>query len=152
MTVLENKLARVLLISWGLMAIGFAASAEDRGGHGSANDSTEVLWGGYHCGVSFDWDEAYEWLSFEASGDIFHDSPYPYRRYAGAAASPEICDGLAATAAEIIRRGGCAVGTVEASGDETGVSRDFQFVCHARRSVLVSLIAEILTQQLTGSP
>jgi hypothetical protein len=149
---LENKPVRVLLVSWALLVIGLAAAAGDRGDHGPANENTEVLWGGYHCGVSFDSDEAYEWLSFEASGDVFHESPYPYRRYPDAAASPEICDGLAATAAEIIRKGGCAAGAIEASGDETGTSRDFQFVCQARRSALISLIAEVLTQHLTGSP
>ena len=147
-----RKRTRLLGMGWIALILGLAQPAQGQQDHGSANENTEVLIGSYHCGVSFDPGEAFAWYSFEASGDIFQQTPSLYRRYATGAPAPDFCDPVAAASAEALTQSGCSVGSIGARSDDTGTSREFQFVCHARRSRIIALIAEIAEQHLTGSP
>ncbi len=148
----KRRLTRLLGIGWISLVLGLAQPAQGQRDHGSANESTEVLIGSYHCGVSFDSGEAFAWYGFETSGDIFQRTPYLYRYYATGTPAPDFCDPVAAASTETLTQSGCSVGPTRARSDETGTSRDFEFVCHARRSGIIAIIAKITEQHLTGSP
>jgi hypothetical protein len=64
----------------------------------------EVLLGSYACSVSFDPPEAFVYISFEASGDVFPHVPSLYRSFRRDAASPEACDALVAGLAGVLKQ------------------------------------------------
>ncbi len=149
---LKQRLVRQLGFASIALVIGFASSAHGQQPNGSANENTEVMIGSYSCGVSSNSPEAWVYSSFEASGDVFQRVPYLYRHYTDATSTPEFCDPPAAASVEILTRSGCSVGAIEASSDDSGWSREFRFVCHARRSRIISILAEISEQIITASP
>ena len=146
------KSTRLLVITSCLLLLGLVASARGQRGQGTLNENTEVLLGSHTCSVSFDPPEAFAFLSFEASGDVFPHTPSLYRSFKGDSATPETCDALLAASAGILEQASCSVGSIEVFGDESFTSRDFRFVCHARRSEIISLIAEVSKQQLIATP
>ncbi|MBW1843623.1 MAG: hypothetical protein JRE38_12585 [Deltaproteobacteria bacterium] len=149
---LKQRLTGHLGLASIALVIGFASSADGQQPNGSANENTEVMIGSYYCGVSSNSPEAWVYYSFEASGDVFQRAPYLYRQYTDATSTPEFCDSLAAASAELLTQSGCSVGAIEVSGDDSGWSREFRFVCHAKRSRIISNIAEISEQIITASP
>jgi len=148
----KQRLAGLLGATSIALTIGFAASAQGQQPNRSGNENTEVLIGNYYCSVSFTDAQASAWYSFEASGDIFQQTPYLYRSYTTGTPAPDFCDPLAAASVENLTQSGCSVGPIGTRSDESGASREFQFVCHARRSGIIALIAEIAAQHLTESP
>jgi len=149
---LKQRLAGHLGFASIVLVIGFASSAHGQQPNGSANENTEVMIGSYSCGVSSNSPEAWVYYSFEASGDVFQQTPYLYRHYTDATSTPEFCDPLAAASVELLTQSGCSVGAIEATGDDSGWSRGFRFVCHAKRSRIIFTIAEISEQIITASP
>jgi hypothetical protein len=116
------------------------------------NQNSEVLIGTYSCSVSFEPPEAFAYVSFETSGDVFPHVPSLYRSFRGDAASPEVCDALVTAMAGVLGQASCSVSPIEASGDEGFAARDVRFVCHAQRSELIAVIARISTQHLLATP
>ena len=146
------KSTRLLVISSCLLLVGLVASARGQRGQGTLNENTEVLLGSHSCSVRFDALEAFAYLSFEASGDVFPHIPSLYRNYRGDSATPETCDALSAASTGVLEQASCSVGPIEVFGDESFTSRDFRFVCHARRPEIISLIAEVSKQLLIAAP
>ena len=116
------------------------------------NQNTEVLLGSYACSVSFDPPEAFAYISFEASGDVFPHVPSLYRSFRGDAASPEACDALMAALSGVLEQVNCSAGPVEVNGDAGFTSRDIRFVCHSQRLEIISAIAAISKQHLLAAP
>jgi len=149
---LKQRLARQLGFASLALVIGFTSTAHGQPPNGSANENTEVMIGSYSCGISSSSPEAWVYYSFEASGDVFQQAPYLYRQYTDATSTPEFCDPLAAAAVALVAQSGCSVGAIEATADDSGWSRAFRFVCHAKRSRVIAIIAEISEQIITASP
>ena len=148
----QNKSTRLLVVSSCLLLVGLVATAQDPPGRATVNENTEVLFGIYTCSVSFDPPSAFTYIGFEASGDIFQQIPNLYRAFKGDVASPELCDGLSAASAGVLGQASCTVGPVEVTSEESYTAREFRFVCHAKRSEIISLVAKVSAQHLTAAP
>lgn len=148
----QSRIALLLAIFSGLVAVALAASAASPSDQANGNENSELLYGYYSCGFAFDPPQAFAWVDFRTSGDILPDSYfYPYREY-GDASSPETCEAAATASVAILAGSGCSLGPVTVSEDDTGVGRSFQFVCRARRGGIVAVIEEVLAELISGSP
>ncbi len=151
----QRTRSRSLALGWISLIVGLAPSAQAQYDRGTGTENTEILIGSYYCGVAFDPPDAFAWYSFEGSGDIFlgnNSARYVYRRYGSGSTAPDFCDPIASASSGTLQRLGCSVGAIESRSDEYGSVREFRFVCHARRSRIIALIAEISEQHLTASP
>ena len=151
MDMTKNKLTLLCVLSLCALMIGLAASAGGRGSRGSNAESTDVLIGGYHCGVAFDDDTASSYVSLDGTGDLISNYLSLYRNFAVDSATAETCDAPAAASAGLIEGAGCSVSPVEITTytDDDGISLDFRFICHGSRSEVIEVIARIGAHLMT---
>jgi hypothetical protein len=131
-----------------LMAVAAAVQAGNGRRADWFRDRTEVLLGSHHCGAGAD--GGFRWVTLSATGDIFAEQALLQYPVSPGGSPAEICDASTDLVSEFLTRAGCSVGPVRATSDETGESRDVSFTCHARRSTLISVIADLSRLMLSS--
>ena len=127
-----------------------ASSHESRNGR-ATSENREALFGNYSCGVGFEDGNLFTYFFFEATGDIFRDSPFLSQNALRNDPTAEVCEGLAESVGTILSASGCTVGPKTRSEDSGGASLYFGFVCHAPRSEVISVVADLGAAQLATS-
>jgi len=130
-----------------LVFAGLTAFARDGEFRRASDESTEVLFGYFTCGVDFESDSVSSWFSYDATGDI--DDGTQYWNSDADVAKPDSCSTLASTTSNTLSRGGCAVGSRSAFDYDTGTVEEFQFACHGRRSQVISVLAQLIEGMIT---
>jgi len=131
-----------------LMAVAAAVHAGSNRNAGSLRGQMEVLLGSHHCGAGAE--GGFRWVTLSATGDIFAEQALLQYPVAAGGSPAEICDANTDLVSEFLTGAGCSVGSVRATSDETGESRDVSFTCHASRSTLISVIADLSRLMLSS--
>jgi hypothetical protein len=131
--------------------LGVAAGANPKGPERRSSEPLEALFGTYDC--SGNADGGWIWSSFESTGDIVHNNLSFYREITFDGASPAaVCDADVSNAVALVQRLGCVAGDiVQYEYDDGGSLRSFRFICKARRSRIVSILADFGEHVLTST-
>jgi len=146
----KNRLAFLSVLSLCLLMVGPTAPAVGKGSRGPGAESTEVLSGYYHCGMAFG-DTASTWIDLNGTGDLIPNYFPMYTQYEGDTSTAAACEAPTAAFVELLEGVGCSVSSVnvEPYTDPDGISLNFRFICHGKRSQVIAIIGELAEQMYT---
>jgi hypothetical protein len=147
-SVLVMTAALVSFVGAGIVFSGASQADRPASTRQQSTRQQEALFGSYRCSAGPA--DGFLSLVFNATGDVFDDETNLFRSVAVPSTPGETCEFHTHAALDSISPRPCAVSAVEASADETGATRSFQFVCRAGRPTIIRVIADVSEVLLTS--